>query len=81
MNFNGVYNVQFDETKNEVHRMITWNYAYRCARENMYERLARDRLHFQRRIKRISIVLNCVLTEKHRQKIYCERFMRCKYSK
>lgn len=40
----------------------------------MYERLVWDRAHFQQRIQNVSVVLNKVLTNEHRNKIYCERF-------
>lgn len=73
--------VQFNEAKNEVHRMIQWSYAYRLARDNVYERLAWDRFHFQRRIQCLSNVLNEVFTVEHRQNIYCERFIECKCGK
>lgn len=67
--------VRFDERKNQFHTLFAWKYAYRLARDNMYERLAWDRTHFQRRIYHTSKILNKVLTVEHRNKIYCQRFL------
>lgn len=65
--------VQFDEGKNEVHTIIAWNFAYKHARDNFYERLAWDRAHFQRRIQQTSLTINKVLNVDHRNKIYFSR--------
>lgn len=66
--------VHFNENLNKVHTLVVWDYASRQARDNFYERLAWDRAHFHRRIHRLSVILNKILTLEHRNKIYCERF-------
>jgi hypothetical protein len=67
--------VRFDEGKNKVYTIVAWNYAYKQARDNFYERLAWDRAHFQRRIHHFSTIVKNVFTVEHRNKIYCERFL------
>lgn len=66
--------VTFGDSK--VHVLVTWSFAYRKARENIYGPMAVDRMRFQRRIKLTEILLNNILTYKHRCKIYECRFLK-----
>ncbi|XP_017045175.1 uncharacterized protein LOC108090826 [Drosophila ficusphila] len=61
--------------KPEVHVMLAWDYAYRAARKSEWQVMARDRARFQQRIKRISPILNAVLTPIHRESVYHARFL------
>ncbi|XP_017125502.1 uncharacterized protein LOC108144863 [Drosophila elegans] len=61
--------------KPEVHVMLAWDYAYRAARKSEWQVMARDRDRFQQRIRRISPILNAVLSPIHREKIYQARFL------
>lgn len=61
--------------KPEVHVMLAWDYAYRAARKSEWQVMARDRARFQQRIKRISPILNAVLTPVHRENVYQARFL------
>ncbi|XP_016953266.1 uncharacterized protein LOC108026689 [Drosophila biarmipes] len=61
--------------KPEVHVMLAWDYAYRAARKSEWQVMARDRARFQQRIKRISPILNAVLTPDHRENVYQARFL------
>ncbi|XP_015115807.1 uncharacterized protein LOC107040293 [Diachasma alloeum] len=57
-----------------VHTMIQWNYAYRAARRGPWEQMARDRDRFRVRINCIGRVLDPILTVKHRECIWHDRF-------
>ncbi|XP_039480442.1 protein phosphatase 1 regulatory subunit 15A [Drosophila santomea] len=61
--------------KPEVHVMLAWDYAYRAARKSEWQVMARDRDRFQQRIRRISPILNAVLTPVHRERVYRARFL------
>lgn len=67
--------MHFNESKNEVHEIIAWKYAYRQCRVNVCEQTARDRARFQRKIQGLADTLNEILTKEHRNKIYFERFV------
>jgi IS1 family transposase len=67
-------NVSFDESKNKVHRLIVWSYAYQQARIGQWECAARDRSRFQRNIETVSVVLTAVLESDYRLRVYQERF-------
>lgn len=67
--------VKFNEEKNVVYTLFTWEYAYRKARESNYEQYILDRYRFQNKIKYVENLLKDVLEEKNRNKIYIERFM------
>lgn len=54
--------------------MIQWNYAYRAARRGPWEEMARDRERFRGRINCIGRILEPILTVKHRECIWRERF-------
>ncbi|XP_011305806.1 uncharacterized protein [Fopius arisanus] len=57
-----------------IHTMIQWNYAYRAARRGPWEEMARDRERFRVRINCIGRVLEPILTAKHRECIWHDRF-------
>ncbi|XP_016992191.1 uncharacterized protein LOC108053967 [Drosophila rhopaloa] len=61
--------------KPEVHVMLAWDYAYRAARKSEWQLMARDRDRFQQRIRRISPILNAVLSPIHRESVYQARFL------
>lgn len=67
--------VQFNEERNTILQMRTWSFAYRDARRGPWQMFARDRERFCRKIYRYSIILNKVLTPKHRQNVFVQRFM------
>lgn len=71
-----VFQVHFAEenTLATVHPIIAWNYAYAAARKGPWEQFARDRDRFDRKIQELSKVLNPVLSNCHREKVYSERF-------
>lgn len=54
--------------------MIQWGYAYHNARCGPWEQLARDRARFEARIRKTEETLSKVLSPRHREKIYKERF-------
>lgn len=66
--------VSFNENKNKVYVLITWKFAYNSARKKYWEFYAIDRIRFRRRIQLISQIVNPVLDQVHRYKIYKERF-------
>lgn len=70
--------VQFDELRNQVHYMYTWNYAYREHRKIYWEQVALDRWRFEENIKHLSCIINPILNVQHRQKIYEMRFKKIK---
>ena len=55
--------VKFRENP-RVRRMFAWSYAYRAARCGEWETVARDRVRFSDRIKKIGEILEPVLLEK-----------------
>ncbi|KAL6259930.1 hypothetical protein P5V15_009840 [Pogonomyrmex californicus] len=65
--------VSFDPTP-IVHVMVTWDYAYRAARKGPWEEIARDNERFKGRINSIALVLDPILKNKHRSRIFQERF-------
>lgn len=64
--------VSFNETKNKVHTMYAWQYAYREARRSNWEMV--DRCRFQRRVQLVEELLKKYLTVDYRQKVFTERF-------
>lgn len=40
-----------------VHRMVTWDYAYRACRRGPWEQMAQDRARFARRIEEVALVV------------------------
>ncbi|ALC42639.1 Gadd34 [Drosophila busckii] len=61
--------------KPEVHKMHTWDFAYRAARKGMWQEVARDRERFKQRINRLEPILNIICSANHREKVYKERFL------
>jgi len=59
-----------------VHVLRTWTFAYQQARKGQWEQNGRDRVRFHDRIKRLESTLVPILDFDHRQKIYCDRFIR-----
>lgn len=57
-----------------MHYMNCWTFAYKVARQRYWENVAIDRARFRRRIKESSLIIEDILTEEHRCKIYKERF-------
>lgn len=66
--------VTFNENENRIHLLFAWSFAYRKARINNYEQHVLDRYRFQNRINFTENVLNCILRQNFRNKIYNERF-------
>ena len=66
--------VRFCLDKNEVCNMVTWQYAYKQSRIGKWEKMALDRFRFARKIKILERLLCHILTKKHRNRIYDERF-------
>lgn len=66
--------VWFDDSKNKMYYLRTWNYAYGQARKGLWELEAIDRMRFQRRIDNVHTVLRNVLTAEHRLQVYMQRF-------
>jgi hypothetical protein len=59
----------------KVHVMRVWDCAYRLYRKGDYwQQIGRDTERFRNRIKSLQAVLNPVLSEDHRQRVYQERF-------
>lgn len=54
--------------------MRTWDFAYRQARKGPWEEYSRDQFRFKNRIKNLSDIISPVLDQKHRNKIFNERF-------
>lgn len=65
--------VKFDESKNTVHVMVVWAFAYRKAREFNYEDFSNN-MHFKRRIENMDTLLKHIFDVNYRNKIYMERF-------
>ncbi|XP_014609353.1 PREDICTED: ATP-dependent zinc metalloprotease FtsH isoform X1 [Polistes canadensis] len=57
-----------------VHTMIKWDYAYRAARKGPWEQMARDRSRFNGRISSYHLILDPILQDDHRVRIWTERF-------
>lgn len=67
--------IRFDMTKNKIHNMVVWSYAYEQARRGHWQIVAVDRSRFDRRIAETSKVLEDILMSDHRLRIYKERFL------
>jgi hypothetical protein len=67
-------NVSFDTKNHKVHKIIAWDFAYRQARKGYWEDVARDRFRFNMSIQNLASILNPILDETHRRRIYNERF-------
>lgn len=66
--------VRIDESKNEMHRMYAWTYAYRQSRKCNWEEMYLDRLRFKNRISYVNDMLHLYLSSEFRNKIFHERF-------
>lgn len=66
--------VTFDETRNKVHHMVVWLFAYKNSRRNYWEFKAMDSWRFRKRIEDTEKIINHVLEPKHRCKVYKQRF-------
>ncbi|CAH0549624.1 unnamed protein product [Brassicogethes aeneus] len=68
--------VRFAEEEDlcEVHPMVQWAYAYQAARKGPWEVYARDRERFKKRIQNTETILSPIFDQKHRDKIYENRF-------
>ncbi|KAL5286461.1 PPP1R15A family protein [Megaselia abdita] len=66
--------VHFDPKPPKVRVMRVYSYAAQAARIGKWEQIARDRVRFSNRIKLLAQILNPIFDEKHRDKIYKERF-------
>lgn len=56
--------------------MRTWKFAYHQARKSEWKHNELDRIRFRDRIKRLGSTLAPILDSDHRQKIYCDRYLR-----
>lgn len=63
-----------DSDLTAVHPIIAWSYAYQAARKGPWEQYALDRGRFLRRITDAEKVLEPVLSQNHRDKVFRERF-------
>lgn len=66
--------VKFDETKNKIHIMTLWPFAYRNARKVYWELMVLDRIRFQRRIEQVGKIICHIFDYNHRCNIFKERF-------
>lgn len=60
--------------KPSIHYMVTWTFAHKECRKKWWENVALDRIRFEHRIDQLSFILEPVLKNNHRCKIYEERF-------
>lgn len=58
----------------KIQHTYVWDFAYREARKSDWQFAAIDRLRFKRRIMDMGLVLNHILEEEHRQKMFESRF-------
>lgn len=60
--------------KNQVYKLVKWDFAYREARKSDFQKTYLDRLRFQRRILDCESNLNYIFNKNHRDQVYFERF-------
>lgn len=65
--------VRFNTTP-KVHVIRAWDFAYRAARKGEWEQFARDNERFKYRILKLQPTIDAVLEQKHRDRIYDQRF-------
>ncbi|KAE8747601.1 hypothetical protein FOCC_FOCC005762 [Frankliniella occidentalis] len=65
-----VKKVRFSDSKPTIHRMLTWDFAYRSARLGPWEQMVRDRDRFKTRIQLCESTISPVLNCDHRNKIW-----------
>ncbi|KAK5650160.1 hypothetical protein RI129_001189, partial [Pyrocoelia pectoralis] len=66
-------NVWFNDSRNSVHYMTVWQYAYKQARKGEWEQLARDSVHFARRVEIVSKDISPILENEHRTFVFATR--------
>lgn len=57
-----------------MHIIRAWDFAYRAARKGEWEQFARDHERFRFRICKTQPIIDAVLEQKLRDRIYEERF-------
>lgn len=62
--------VHFSSSHPRIHRMLTWDFAYRSSRLGPWEEMARDRERFRTRIRQFECIISPVLAPDHRNKIW-----------
>ena len=67
--------ITINEGANSLHLLVKWEFAYRQSRKSDYQKCYLDKLRFKNRIKQCKNILFSILNEKHRNKIYYERFI------
>lgn len=67
--------VTISETQNKVQLLVKWKFAYRQARKSEYQKTYLDTLRFERRILQFENTAEKIFNEKHRHKIYMDRFI------
>ena len=71
---NCVRMVKFDNSPPKIHLMVKWSFAYRQSRCGaIWQQYARDGERFRRRIQ-LESILEPILQDSHRKKIYEVRF-------
>lgn len=66
--------VTFDKNLVQIKYMVVWSFAYHSSRRGNWEEYARDRERFKRRIHFAQNALNVIFDQKHREKIFLQRF-------
>lgn len=67
--------VRFCLEKNKVHTLFVWSFACRAVRKPYWMFIAIDRYRFMHRIKSVSRILDPILTAKHRETVFNQRFI------
>lgn len=62
--------VTFKEENNQIYPLIVWSVAYKESRRRYWEFFSVDRLHFQRRIEKLAIIISPVLDIDHRNNVH-----------
>lgn len=60
--------VSFDESKNKVHLMVAWSFAYKRSRMMPQEFI--EKHHFNRRIEKCQLILEPILDSIHRDTVF-----------
>lgn len=66
--------VTFNEENNKVYLLVVWSYAQRQSRKSEFTKQYLDRLRFERKIKECEDSLRIIFDEKHRNKIFNQRY-------
>lgn len=67
--------VRFDTSKNQIHHLFVWDFAYRSHRKPYWEYFALDRWRFCQRCQKVNNILRPILNDVHRKKVFKERFV------